>query len=125
MRSPIALEYFRKSTFDRFDKRSGREWLGQVGDTSCLDCGRAVRVAVIAGDENYRQSDAPIRELAPQLYAGLVKQIDVNDDAKGAIEIRTTEQRSTRIEQCYVEPMLTQEPLHALTHRRIIVHDKD
>jgi hypothetical protein len=63
--------------------------------------------------------------LAPQLYARLVKQIDVNDDAKGAIEICTTEQRSTRIEQYHVEPMLTQEPLHALAHRRIIVHDKD
>ena len=66
MRRPIALEYFRKSALDRFDKRSGREWLGQVGDTSRLDCGGAVRVAVIASDKNYRQSDASISELAPQ-----------------------------------------------------------
>ena len=125
MRRPIALEYFRKSALDRFDKRSGREWLGQVGNTSRLDCGGAVRVAVIASDKNYRQPDAFIGELTPQIYAGLVKQIDVNDDAKSTIEICTTEQRSTRIEQYYVEATLIQEPLHALAHRRIIVHDKD
>jgi hypothetical protein len=52
-------------------------------------------------------------------------QIDVNDDAKGATEIRTTEQRETRLKQYYVEAMRTQEPLHALSHRQIIVHDKD
>ena len=68
---------------------------------------------------------ASISELAPQLYAGLVEQIDVNDDAKSTIEICTTEQRSTRIEQYYVEATLIQEPLHAPAHRRIIVHDKD
>ena len=39
MRRPIALEYFHKSSLDRFDKRSGREWLGQAGDTFSLDCG--------------------------------------------------------------------------------------
>ena len=52
-------------------------------------------------------------------------QIDVNDDAKGVTEIRTTEQRETRIKQYDMEAMRTQEPLQALAHRRIIVHDKD
>jgi hypothetical protein len=85
----------------------------------------AERFAVIAGDENYRQPDAFIGELTPQIYAGLVMQIDVNDDAKGVTKIPATEQRDARIEQCDVVAMLTQEPLHAHAHRRIIVHDKD
>ena len=63
MRRPIALEYFRKSALDRFDKRSGREWLGQVGDTSRLDCGGAVRVAVIAGDNNTRETNCRLASL--------------------------------------------------------------
>ena len=39
MKRTIVLEYFRKGSLDRLDKRSGCKWLGQVGDTSRLDCG--------------------------------------------------------------------------------------
>lgn len=39
MRRLVVLEYFRKSSLDRLDKRPGRKWLGQVSDTSRFDCG--------------------------------------------------------------------------------------
>jgi hypothetical protein len=112
-RRKIALEYRFARSFYRLDKRSCREWLGQVGDASRVYRGRAVRITVIAGDKDDWQIDIFIQELATQIYPRLIVQIDVKDNAKCIAEIGAPEQRGTGIEQCCVEAVLYQQPFHA------------
>ena len=64
-----------------------------------LDRGRAVRLAVVAGDIDDRQPHPFIRETPAQLDARFSIQVDVEDEAKGLAKIFVAEQRTGRLEQ--------------------------
>jgi hypothetical protein len=111
--------------FDRLDQRFRREWLGQIRDASGLQRRHPGHVIVVAGDVDYRQCDAGSRELASQVDAGCIIQVDIDNDAKCLAEMVVIEQGLGGIEQDGFETVFAKKAFHASPHRRIVIDDKN
>ena len=69
-------------------------------------------IVVIAGDEDDGKQDAGCRELAPQIDAGFIMQVDVENDAAGVVEMIVSPQGFRGIEQDRVEAVFPEQPLY-------------
>jgi len=99
------------------DKRARRERLGQIGNTPGIDRGRAVRRAVIAGNVNDGSRHTFVRKPLSHRNAGLIFQIDVDDDAGDVFEITVVEECLRRGEQQRAKAVFSEQPLDAHAHR--------
>src|SRR6202035_3174298 len=71
----------------RLDQRLRRERLCEVGDASGFQRSHAGGRIVVPSDVDDRHGNSSSFETMPQLYPGLIVQVDVKDDAKRFFEI--------------------------------------
>src|ERR1700716_3229254 len=120
----IALDR-RAGLLDRLDERLRRERLVQVGNASRFDRSQPFRRAVISGYIDDRRLDALVGKSPTQLDAGLIVQIDIDDDADRLAEIVMIEQRPARAEHRCPKAVLAQQPRDARAYRGVVVNDEN
>lgn len=112
-------------TLDGFDQRLRRKRFDQVGNAAGRKRRGTVCRAIITGYIDHRRYDALLSQSSAQLDAGLCAEIDVEDDAHRGVELAMIEQGTRSVEQRGVETVSSQKSVHAGTHGRIVIDDKN
>ena len=110
---------------DRLDQRLCRERLCEIGEASGFQRSHPDGRIIVRGDVDNGHGNARRFETMPQVDAGFIVQVDVEDDAKRFFEIVVVLKGLGRREQDTFVTVFTQQSLYAPERAGVIIDDKD
>jgi hypothetical protein len=112
-----------KCLIDSADQQGGGKRLVQIGDAACMGCFNFERFIVDGSDENDRELNARVVQLASQLDARHAPKINIEHNASEVARAIPAKKSFGRPKPLGREPMRVEQALDAPPHTRIVFHD--